>query len=312
MKKEYILVIDSGLGGMSVLLNLKNHFPTENFIYVLDNFYSPYGNKSKSELIKISINLVKKYINNFNLKLIIFACNTLTSVAIEKTREFIENQRIKTLKKLLTCKKILCDRKLLFSTIKFEKMLAKLNIVGTEPPIKQVSENEKTLILSTKQTLKHNKTLKLYRHNKNFTFLALENVAKLLDENFFNREKIVESLKKQIKVKNYKNVVLGCTHYYFLIEQIKKVLKNCNLKFFTAQDGILKRVKFLLDKNYDENIDKNMGIKFNKNVSKNIDKIASKNVDKNVAKFQKFGEIKLFLTKKDKKLSSVAKTLLEV
>lgn len=214
MKKNYILVIDSGVGGVSILKKLTNKFPDESFIYLADNKIAPYGNKSKAFLTQNIIKIIENFTNKYLIKLIIFACNTLTSTSIKKVRKKFKN-------------------------IKF---------VGTEPPVKMVNKNEKTLVLATSGTIKNSKLLKLYKKNTNFNFIALKNIAKLLDENFFDRKRIIESLKKQINIKNYQNVVLGCTHYYFLRNEIKFVLNNQNLKFFTSINGIIKRVDTVLDK----------------------------------------------------------------
>ena len=47
MQKEYILVLDSGIGGLSILKELKKNLPNENYLYLADNFHSPYGNKKR-------------------------------------------------------------------------------------------------------------------------------------------------------------------------------------------------------------------------------------------------------------------------
>lgn len=273
--KDYILVIDSGLGGLSILKSLKKALPFENFIYVLDNNNSPYGNKTKDFLVqnvkKIILNNMKKYI----IKLIVFACNTLTSVAIEQVREFLMKQHLKN----LICKKNGIKTKTL-------KINFNIKIVGTEPPIKMVNKNEETLIIATKQTIKYNKILNENFDNENFMFVALNDIAKMLDNNFYDRREIIQSLKNQIPNKNYKNVVLGCTHYYFLEENIKQALNNPNLKFYNSIKGVESRVKNLLG----------CASKINKNINKN-----KKNKQR----------IKIVLTKRNFKLKNTARSLLK-
>jgi len=221
MKKSYILVIDSGVGGVSILNELKKKLPFENYIYVADNKISPYGEKTKQELTKNIITIIENLTNKYLIKLVVFACNTITATSIKTARKKLKN-------------------------IKF---------VGTEPPIKMVNSNEKTLILTTKNTLKHSKLLKKYKKNKNFNFISLINVAKLLDDNFFNRKTIIESLKKQINNNGYKNIVLGCTHYYFLENEISTVLNSNNLKFYTSKIGVVNRVINLIDKSNNQKSD---------------------------------------------------------
>lgn len=240
MKKSYILVIDSGLGGVSVLKILKDKFPQESFIYVADNSLSPYGNKTKKVLKTHILKVLNSYISKFNIKLIIFACNTLTA-----------------------------------STIKFVRKNIKINIIGTEPPIKQVKNNKKTLVLATNGTIKYSKLLKKYKNKNHFTFVPLKDIATLLDKNFFYREEILKSLKKQIPKQKFKNVVLGCTHYYFLKHEIAKILYG-KVKFYDALSGIVKRVKIYIKKS----------LVFNKQT------------------------IKIFVTKKDDNLKKTIKNIL--
>ena len=209
MQKEYILVLDSGIGGLSILKELKKNLPNENYLYLADNFHSPYGNKKREQLIEIVDELLKDVFDKFRIKLVIFACNTITCETIKEMRE------------------------------KYD-----IAFVGTEPPIKSV-ENGKTLVLATKRTIKDSKILKKYK-NKNTTFIALKNLAKLLDEDYFNRDKIYCCLKRQIKVRHYDNVVLGCTHYYFLQKEIMDILGNSKINFYTSIDGVVNRVKSLI------------------------------------------------------------------
>ena len=82
-----IVVVDSGLGGLNILNECKKVLPDINFIYVADSQNSPYGNKSKRKLLKIADLLVKNIINLYNPKIIVLACNTLTTVAIKHLRE---------------------------------------------------------------------------------------------------------------------------------------------------------------------------------------------------------------------------------
>lgn len=214
MKKKYILVIDSGVGGVSILKELIKNLPHESFIYLADNRYSPYGNKNKRFLQKNIIKIINEYMLKYSIKLIIFACNTLTATTIEYVRKHIN------------CK-----------------------IIGTEPPVKKIKNNKKSLVLLTKSTLKYSILLKRYKNNKNYHFVALSNVASILDKNFFNREYVLAELKKQIPVDKYKYIVLGCTHYYFLKKEIKSLFNYRNLVFYDALDGVVKQTLTMLDKN---------------------------------------------------------------
>jgi len=72
-------VIDSGIGGLSLLKNLEKKYPNENYIYLADNFNMPYGNKTKRWIIGRVIELINYLHDSFNVKLVILACNTASS-----------------------------------------------------------------------------------------------------------------------------------------------------------------------------------------------------------------------------------------
>ncbi|MFQ6724172.1 MAG: glutamate racemase [Clostridia bacterium] len=72
-------VIDSGIGGLSLLKNLVKKYSAENYIYLADNLHMPYGNKSKTWIIDRIGELINYLYDNFNVKLIVLACNTASS-----------------------------------------------------------------------------------------------------------------------------------------------------------------------------------------------------------------------------------------
>lgn len=79
MKDEFIAIIDSGIGGISVLNQLIKQFQVGNFIYFADNKYMPYGEKNK-DFVTSRINEIIHYLNsNYKISKIIIACNTASS-----------------------------------------------------------------------------------------------------------------------------------------------------------------------------------------------------------------------------------------
>ena len=69
-------VIDSGIGGISMLKELRKKYIGENYIYLADNQYMPYGNKSSKFLCSRVLELVDYLVSSYNVKLVILACNT--------------------------------------------------------------------------------------------------------------------------------------------------------------------------------------------------------------------------------------------
>jgi glutamate racemase len=216
---KFVLVLDSGVGGISVLKECIKLMPNENFLYVADNKHAPYGNKTKRRLNKIALKNILYYTNNYNIKLILLACNTLTATSIEYLR-----------------------RKTNYT------------YVGVEPAIKKAVEkgNKNILLISSNATLKHNKKLHMYRQklsNKTY-FYPLKDLAKKIDDNLNDLNAVQPYLDKTFinyKNKNINSVVLGCTHYKFVKEQIKKALSK-NINFYESSVGTAKRVHYLLNK----------------------------------------------------------------
>ena len=79
-------VFDSGIGGLTVVKALRELLPNENIFYLGDTARVPYGNKSAETVERYALELAKMLIAE-NAKLIVVACNTLSSVAIPKLRE---------------------------------------------------------------------------------------------------------------------------------------------------------------------------------------------------------------------------------
>lgn len=79
-------IFDSGVGGLTVLSEIKQKLPKEDIIYLGDTLNFPYGPKDKEEIIKYSINNVEFLISH-NVKCIVIACGTATSQALEVLKQ---------------------------------------------------------------------------------------------------------------------------------------------------------------------------------------------------------------------------------
>lgn len=184
--KDYIGVFDSGVGGLTVLKELLNILPNENYIFFGDSLNSPYGDKTKKEIIGLSKHIVKYLIDN-GVKAIVIACNTATSAAAKELRKKYPN----------------------------------IPILGIQPAIKPAQiehPNEKILVMATDATIR----LKNYDKKNNIIPIACHNLAEAIE----NSIDVTYLLNRYLSP--YKNkssvVVLGCTHYPFVKEDITKVL----------------------------------------------------------------------------------------
>jgi len=220
MKKSVIVFYDSGVGGLTTLSLVRKFFPNENFLYFADDVNCPYGNRTKAEINYFVKNNIDFILSKFEIKLFVFACNTATACCVENVR-----------------------KNYLF------------NVVGIEPAIKPAiknSRNKKILALMTKLTASQEKYKKLIEENKDVVYtLGLSNLANDIDNLLMGDRELSEISLKEIEDVLTKNneigaIVLGCTHYVYLKERIEKEFK---IKTFDGNDGVRKRVEFLLKKN---------------------------------------------------------------
>ncbi len=221
MKNQSIAVIDSGVGGITVLNKLVKNFPNERFIYYGDNDNAPYGNLSKEYLLRFvmqSIDVVKGY----DIKAIVLACNTLSVNLFNEIKEY-----------------------------------SGLPTFCIFPPVELCKmSQEKTLLLATERTAKN------YKPDENFDCVGLRDLALIIEKNIFNLnafnfDDCFNTIIKNNNLKGYyDNVILGCTHYNFIKNQIfvhfrpqklldgtENLLKNLE-KFYQTQKSLVNYIEF--------------------------------------------------------------------
>jgi glutamate racemase len=227
MKKDYILFIDSGIGGLSTLCKIYKILPA-NYIYFADTKNAPYGNKTADKIYKFLKEIIISVSKQYNIKIVVLACNTATTTSINKLRSE-------------------------FSTIHF---------IGTEPAIMLAYKlNYKHILcVATNATVKQKK----YQHlvsslNADIKSLGLKSFAKNIEEYFCHKSfwAYFECLKilYQIAAKSsdVDCLVLGCTHYVYFKEKLKKII---NKQILDGNYGVLKQVYFWHAKICDKNISK--------------------------------------------------------
>jgi len=211
-------IFDSGIGGTSIWKEVIKLLPNEHTIYLADSKNAPYGEKSREEIIALSIKNTEFLIAK-GCKLIIVACNTATTNAIDVLRK---NYNIP--------------------------------FIGIEPAIKPAALYSKTGaigILATKGTLSSKlfeKTTKEY--TKNITIIEQngEGLVSLIEEGKINSEelkKLLTSYLNPMLSYNIDHLVLGCTHYPYLIPQIKNILGS-NIKIIDSGEAVAKQTKSML------------------------------------------------------------------
>lgn len=214
---QAIGIFDSGIGGTSIWNAIHELLPNEKTIYLADSKNAPYGQKSKEEIITLSMKNVD-FLINMKCKLIVVACNTATTNAIRELR-------------------------------------AKYDIpfIGIEPAIKPAVTHSKTQIigiLATQGTLNSelfNKTAEKYQDTK-----IIEQVGHGLVQLIENGEiespemtQLLESYLQPMIKANIDYLVLGCSHYPYLIPQIKKILPE-HIRIIDSGQAVAKQTQKLL------------------------------------------------------------------
>ena len=202
-------ILDSGIGGVTVLREILKQNIHAKFIYYSDSKNNPYGDKSEDEVYSI-VKTIIDYLLDKGCVVIVLACNTASAICVKRLREEYPDT--------------------LF--------------IAIEPAYKMVHDYNpkgKTLVMATEGTIKSEKFLTLFNKydNKNTILLPCKGLAELIEEG--NEVKIDRYLDDNLsKYKDIDNVVLGCTHYPLIKKNIRRVLGN--VKFFDGSLGVSKEL----------------------------------------------------------------------
>ncbi|MEK7525617.1 MAG: glutamate racemase [Patescibacteria group bacterium] len=196
-------VFDSGVGGLSVLLELKKLMPKERFIFLADQAFVPYGEKATKQLQGRAGKIMRFFVNN-GAKLVVVACNTATCYAIKYLRTNFS-----------------------------------VPIVGTEPAIKPAAKVTKSGIIgliATPATAKSKtvtELIKRFAGNIKVLRVGCAGLEDAVEKGGWQSRQIKPLLERylaSIKNSGADQIVLGCTHYPFLKSQIRGYLgKNVSL-----------------------------------------------------------------------------------
>lgn len=220
MSTNPIGIFDSGIGGTSIFQEIHALLPNENTIYLADSQNAPYGNKTQTEIINLSIKNTELLIKK-NCKIIVVACNTATTNAIKTLRSNYE-----------------------------------LPFIGIEPAIKPAALQTKTKsigILATKGTLSSelfHKTTNLYSDGIEVVEQVGDGIVQLIEEGKANSEAMRLLLKEYLKPMLKANIdylVLGCTHYPYLMPLLLEMLPK-RVKIIDSGEAVARQTKAILEK----------------------------------------------------------------
>ena len=197
-KEDYIAVFDSGVGGISVLRQLRKLMPEEKYIYYGDSANAPYGSRATGEVRALTMAAAEKLMTEYPVKALVIACNTATAAAIEDLRARYPD----------------------------------LIVIGIEPAVKLAADHfpgGRLGVMATEVTLREEKfdhLMHRFDGNCTITKIPAPGLVKLIEAGKSDTAETDELLEKLLGPYAGKldALVLGCTHYPFVSRRISKVL----------------------------------------------------------------------------------------
>jgi glutamate racemase len=219
-----ILLFDSGMGGLTVARAVRMQLPNAHLVYSADNAAFPYGAWKEEALVRRIVGVIGALIEKVEPNIVVIACNTASTIALAQLREAY-----------------------------------KLPFVGTVPAIKPAAAQTKSGIigvLATPGTVSREYTHALihtYAYHCKVFLHGAKRLAEMAEEKLKGRPVDLEELRQEMtpafrqrEGKKTDVVVLGCTHYPLLIEEMLKV-QPWLVKYIDPAPAIARRVADVLD-----------------------------------------------------------------
>lgn len=218
-KQDFIAVFDSGVGGISVLRQLRRQLPNERFLYFGDSANAPYGTRPTQQVRELSLAVAEKLIPR-GIKALVVACNTATAAAIDTLRQAHPD----------------------------------LIIVGVEPALKLAADHcpGRTVgVMATPVTLREEKFNHLaarFEDACQIVRLPAPGLVELVEAGKANSAETVELLTRLLGpwIGKLDAMVLGCTHYPFAIQALRKVIGE-DIPIYDGSEGTARETRRRLE-----------------------------------------------------------------
>jgi glutamate racemase len=213
-------IFDSGIGGLTVVDKVQEILPNENLVYFGDTARVPYGTKSKETVTKFSVENVE-FLMEHNVKLVIVACNTASSLSLE-----------------------------------FLKRCFRVPVIGViEPGAREAvsaTRNNRIGVIGTNATVSSQAYEKAIRKISPRYFVqaqACPLFVPLVEEGWADKdvtEEVVNIYLKMLKTKSVDTLIMGCTHYPILKSVLQKTMGK-NVMLVDSAKEVAKEAKEILD-----------------------------------------------------------------
>ena len=230
MKKGKVGFFDSGFGGLSILKNVIKDLPEYDYIYLGDTARNPYGTRTQEAIYKYTKQAMEFLIEE-GCELIIIACNSASSEALPRIQEEIINNNYK------------------------DKRILGVIIPASEEAVK-ITKNGEVGVIATSSTVSSNAfSREIAKLNKNLNVhqVACPLLVSLVESGEEDDQIIKPILSKYLNDKKFKGIdtlILGCTHYSLLKDNIFKVLERSGKKINIIDEGVVvsKKLKKYLER----------------------------------------------------------------
>jgi glutamate racemase len=259
--KKPIGVFDSGIGGLTVVSEIIKRLPNEDIVYFGDTARVPYGTKSP-EIIRQFALEISLFLINQNVKMIVVACNTVSSVALDDISKKFDLP--------LVGGKYYDGEKAREYMVISEKLSVPL--VGViKPGVRgalQVTKNKKIGVIGTKVTISseaYTKALKSIDNNLEIFSQACPLFVPLVEEGWMDKNAtflIAEEYLSELKSVGVDTLILGCTHYPLLKLTLSKIMGEHTRLVDSAFETAVEVEKILKENNLINSENKNPNYKF--------------------------------------------------
>lgn len=225
-KEGPVGIFDSGVGGLSVLRHIRDALPLENLLYFADSAHAPYGDKTEQAILERAL-VVAEFLLGQNAKALVVACNTATAAALKAVRSAYPN----------------------------------LALIGVEPGLKPAALHTRTKIigvLATKGTLSSASFNALSEKiststGVQFAMQACVGLADQIEKGEIDTKTTATLIHRYVApliAQNVDTLVLGCTHYPFVLSLIEKTVKrltSAHVSIVDTGDAVAKQLMRILD-----------------------------------------------------------------
>ena len=221
---DCIGIFDSGIGGLTVADAIHRLLPEETLVYFGDTAHLPYGDKSPRLIRRYALRITNFLLHEKKCKAIVIACNTASAAAYNLLRD------------------------------KFKGTIPVINVI--DPMIEAVIADDsikKVGIIATKTTVTSGVYQEKFSRRKpslKYSVLATPLLASMIEEGFYDQKISTAVLSKYLSYRGFKNIdamVLACTHYPLIKDEIAAFFKN-KIKIFDSAQVAAHKLKWILEK----------------------------------------------------------------